>query len=243
MCTRSAPASRAGSRSRARSRCVWAGPGIRTFTATGGRPVLADEPTLLEIWVCADGYWSDLTKNACPGTLRAELRRAARRAARRLRGGRRPHLRPGASLAELDVLVRDGLAEIGYPGQPSHPICHGIGARAHEPPFAHRAVPTPIEEGMVLGDRAGRLLAGRRRPAPRGQLPGHSDRQPRSSRATPTTSAAHDRARLRDRRRDDRQPAGRPPRDRLRGQRADPPRRARRDAARSRACASAASTS
>ena len=51
---------------------VWAGPGIRTFSATGNRPVLADEPTLLEIWVCADGYWSDLTKNACPGTLRRE---------------------------------------------------------------------------------------------------------------------------------------------------------------------------
>jgi Xaa-Pro aminopeptidase len=65
------------------------------------------------------------------------------------------HVRPGASLGELDVLIRDGLAEIGYPGQPSHPICHGIGARAHEPPFAHRAVPTAIEEGMVLAIEPG----------------------------------------------------------------------------------------
>ncbi|HEY7966650.1 MAG TPA: Xaa-Pro peptidase family protein [Solirubrobacteraceae bacterium] len=128
---------------------VWAGPGIRTFTATGDRPVLDDEPTLLEIWVCADGYWSDLTKNACPGTLRAEYDEL-------LDGllgvydAAVEHIRPGASLASLDVLVRDGLAEIGYPGQPSHPICHGIGARAHEPPFAHRAMPVTIEEGMVL---------------------------------------------------------------------------------------------
>jgi Xaa-Pro aminopeptidase len=128
---------------------VWSGPGIRTFTATGGRPVLEDEPTLLEIWVCADGYWSDLTKNACPGTLRAEYDEL-------LDGllgvydAAVEHIRPGASLASLDVLVRDGLAEIGYPGQPSHPICHGIGARAHEPPFAHRAMPVTIEEGMVL---------------------------------------------------------------------------------------------
>src|SRR5438552_11069008 len=36
---------------------VWSGPGIRTFTATGDRPVQEHEPTLLEIWVCADGYW------------------------------------------------------------------------------------------------------------------------------------------------------------------------------------------
>src|SRR2546430_11297396 len=27
------------------------------------------EPTLFEIWVCADGYWCDHTKNVCPGEL------------------------------------------------------------------------------------------------------------------------------------------------------------------------------
>ena len=128
---------------------VWAGPGIRTFTATGDRPVLDDEPTLLEIWVCADGYWSDLTKNACPGTLRPEYDELLD-GLLGVYNAAVEHIRPGASLASLDVLVRDGLAEIGYPGQPSHPICHGIGARAHEPPFAHRAMPTTIEAGMVL---------------------------------------------------------------------------------------------
>jgi Xaa-Pro aminopeptidase len=133
---------------------VWAGPGIRTFSATGNRPVLADEPTLLEIWVCADGYWSDLTKNACPGTLRREYDELLD-GLLGVYGAAVEHVRPGASLGELDVLIRDGLAEIGYPGQPSHPICHGIGARAHEPPFAHRAVPTPIEEGMVLAIEPG----------------------------------------------------------------------------------------
>jgi Xaa-Pro aminopeptidase len=129
---------------------VWSGPGIRTFTATGGRPVLDDEPTLLEIWVCADCYWSDLTKNACPGTLRREYDVLLG-----VYGAAVDHVRPGASLAELDVLIREGLAQIGYPGQPSHPVCHGIGARAHEPPFAHRAAPFTIEEGMVLAIEPG----------------------------------------------------------------------------------------
>ena len=133
---------------------VWAGPGIRTFSATGNRPVLADEPTLLEIWVCADGYWSDLTKNACPGTLRREYDELLD-GLLGVYGAAVEHVRPGANLGELDVLIRDGLAGIGYPGQPSHPICHGIGARAHEPPFAHRAVATTIEEGMVLAIEPG----------------------------------------------------------------------------------------
>ncbi|HZU21518.1 MAG TPA: aminopeptidase P family N-terminal domain-containing protein, partial [Terriglobales bacterium] len=48
---------------------IWSGSGIRTFTATGDRPVQQNEPTLFEIWVCVDGYWNDLTKNVCLGEL------------------------------------------------------------------------------------------------------------------------------------------------------------------------------
>jgi Xaa-Pro aminopeptidase len=128
---------------------VWSGPGIRTFTATGDRPVQADQPTLFEIWVCADGYWADHTKNLCPGDLRADYRELEA-GLLEVYGRAIDHCRPGASLAELDLLVRDGLAAIGYPGQPSHPICHGVGARAHEPPYAHQAGGGTVEAGMVL---------------------------------------------------------------------------------------------
>src|SRR6185503_3937085 len=41
---------------------VWAGRGIKTFTATSNLPVVDGEPTLFEIWVCADGYWAEHTK-------------------------------------------------------------------------------------------------------------------------------------------------------------------------------------
>jgi Xaa-Pro aminopeptidase len=133
---------------------VWAGKGIKTFTATADLPVTGDEPVLFEIWVCADGYWADHTKNLVLGDLRDDY-------AELLEGltgvydAAVAHCRPGASLAELDVLVRDGLAAIGYPGQPSHPICHGVGARAHEPPYAHQAGGGTIEAGMVLAIEPG----------------------------------------------------------------------------------------
>jgi Xaa-Pro aminopeptidase len=133
---------------------VWSGPGIRTFTATGHRPVSADEPTLFEIWVCADGYWCDHTKNLCPGTLRGEYVELLEL----LLGvfdEARAHSVAGASLPELDRLVRARIAEGGYPGQPSHPIAHGVGARAHEPPFAHQAGSGTILEGMVLAIEPG----------------------------------------------------------------------------------------
>jgi Xaa-Pro aminopeptidase len=138
---------------------VWSGPGIRTFTATGHRPVQETEPTLFEIWVCADGYWCDHTKNVCPG----ELDRRYEELLDALLGvyGRAvDHCRPGASLAELDRLIRDGLTEAGYPGQPSHPIAHGVGARAHEPPYAHQAGAGTIEEGMVLAIEPGAYWEG-----------------------------------------------------------------------------------
>jgi Xaa-Pro aminopeptidase len=135
---------------------VWSGPGIRTFTATGDRPVYEHEPTLMEIWVCADGYWTDLTKNFCPGTLDARYDRLLDM----LLGVYHEAIEfavAGAPLNELDLLIRAGLAKGGYPGQPSHPIGHGVGARAHEPPFAHQAV-LAIEPGAYWPEGGGLRL-------------------------------------------------------------------------------------
>jgi Xaa-Pro aminopeptidase len=133
---------------------VWSGSGIRTFTATGNRPVQEHEPTLFEIWVCADGYWCDHTKNVCPGDVSDEYRELEAQVMSVYTAIIR-WCRPGRSFAELDTMVRDGLAGVGYPGQPSHPICHGVGARAHEPPYAHQAGEGTIEQGMVLAIEPG----------------------------------------------------------------------------------------
>jgi Xaa-Pro dipeptidase len=133
---------------------VWSGPGIRTFTATSDRPVQEHEPTLFEIWVCADGYWCDHTKNLCPGELTPEYERLLA-SLTAVYDRAVAHCRPGASLAELDLSIREGIAEAGYPGQPSHPVAHGVGARAHEPPYAHQAGSGTIEAGMVLAVEPG----------------------------------------------------------------------------------------
>jgi Xaa-Pro aminopeptidase len=133
---------------------VWAGPGIKTFTATGSRPVLEGEPTLFEIWVCADGYWADHTKNVVVGEL-TESYRELETGLREVYDEAVAYCGPGASLAGLDRLIREGVAGIGYPGQPSHPICHGVGARAHEPPYAHQAAGGELAAGMVLAIEPG----------------------------------------------------------------------------------------
>ena len=138
---------------------VWAGRGIKTFTSTGDLPVVEGEPVLFEIWVCADGYWADHTKNLVIGELRhdyAELETALMG----VYGAALESIRPGSSMAELDRTVRDGVAAMGYPGQPTHPICHGVGARAHEPPYPHQAGGGTFEEGMVLAVEPGAYWPG-----------------------------------------------------------------------------------
>lgn len=133
---------------------VWSGPNIRTFTATGDAVVCEHEPTLLEIWVCADGYWCDLTKNVCPGELTPDYDELTD-GLLDVYGRAIDHLRPGASQAELDRLIREAIGELGYPGQPSHPVAHGVGARAHEPPNPHQAGAGELSEGMVLAIEPG----------------------------------------------------------------------------------------
>ena len=57
---------------------VWSGRGSRRSPRRATGRCVEGEPTLFEIWVCADGYWADHTKNL-----------VARRAARRLRASSR----------------------------------------------------------------------------------------------------------------------------------------------------------
>ena len=138
---------------------VWSGPGIRTFTATTSRPVVENEPILFEIWVCADGYWCDHTKNLVLGEP-TDRYRQLEAGLTAVYDDAVAFCRPGASLAELDRRVREGIAAMGFPGQPSHPIAHGVGARAHEPPYAHQAAGGELAEGMVLAIEPGCYLEG-----------------------------------------------------------------------------------
>jgi Xaa-Pro aminopeptidase len=138
---------------------VWAGRGIKTFTATGDLPVVEGEPVLFEIWVCADGYWADHTKNLVIGDLRHDYTELET-ALMGVYGAALESIRPGASMAELDRSVREQVAAMGYPGQPTHPICHGVGARAHEPPYPHQAGGGTFEEGMVLAVEPGAYWPG-----------------------------------------------------------------------------------
>ena len=133
---------------------VWSGPGIKTFTATTNRPVVEGEPTLFEIWVCADGYWCDHTKNVVVGELTPAYRELEERLLA-VYDDAVAFCRPGrASLSSTGGCAR-GSRRWASPASPPIPICHGVGARAHEPPYAHQAGGGECRPGMVLAIEPG----------------------------------------------------------------------------------------
>ncbi|MFQ5967431.1 MAG: M24 family metallopeptidase [Acidimicrobiia bacterium] len=132
---------------------VWSGPEIRTFTPTRDFPVVANEPTLFEIWVCVDGYWNDLTKNMVVGKLTPRYERLLE-AMLGVWHEAISFAKAGAELGELDRMIREGIVAAGY-DEPSHPVSHGVGARAHEPPWPHQAGAGNMEAGMVLAIEPG----------------------------------------------------------------------------------------
>jgi Xaa-Pro dipeptidase len=131
---------------------VWSGPSIRTFTATSSSPVIEGAPTLFEIWVCADGYWADHTKNLVCGELEpryAELEQGLVEVYDDAVG----YARPGNSLAaDAPDLPRHRRPRTRAPLRPP--------GRRHRDPRGHGA-----------RHRARVLLARRRWPQGRGQLP------------------------------------------------------------------------
>ena len=136
---------------------VWSGPGIRTFTATGDRPVVEGRADALRDLGLRRRLLVRPHEEPRPGRARPRATRELEAAADGASTTTRSRsARPGASLAELDRRVRAGhRRDRAIPGQPSHPICHGVGARAHEPPYAHQAGGGTIEAGMVLAIEPG----------------------------------------------------------------------------------------
>ena len=111
---------------------VWAGPGIKTFTATTSRPIVEDEPTLFEIWVCADGYWADHTKNVVVGELTDALPGARDGVARgvRRRGGLLRSRREPRGARSTDPRGRRGNGLPRPAVAPDLPRCRRAGPRA-----------------------------------------------------------------------------------------------------------------
>ena len=157
---------------------VWAGPGIKTFTATTSRPVVDGRADALRDLGLCRRLLGDHTKNVVVGELTP--------ATSELEAGFSEvyddavaFCVPGAGLAELDRRVRDGVERMGYPVRPR---TRSATASALGPTSRHTRIRPEVGRwppGWCLQssqDATGRKVRGT---TARGQLPDHRRRRRR----------------------------------------------------------------
>jgi Xaa-Pro aminopeptidase len=120
------------------------------YNRTTNRRLCAAELVVLEMGVCVDGYWADITRTAVagPATSRQnELHRVVEEALQEALA----LLTPGATMSDVDKAAREHIAKAGYGQLFNHALGHQTGFRYHDPGAVLSPASTGIlEEGMVL---------------------------------------------------------------------------------------------
>lgn len=120
------------------------------------RPIGRNEPILIDIGCCIDGYTIDQTRTAVIGELKPELQ-AAYQAAEAIMRSSEKLLRPGITPEQLYVNALEmaeaaGLAGhfMGFGRDQVKFLGHGIGLEIDEWPVLARGFQEPLESGMTL---------------------------------------------------------------------------------------------
>jgi Xaa-Pro dipeptidase len=120
------------------------------FNRSTGRRLENGDLVLIELATCVNGYWSDLTRTAAVGSVKAEVEQIlaiVRDAQQAAVDG----IRPGVSAADIDALARDKIAAQGLSSFFTHHTGHHVGFRYHDPGFV--ILPresAKLEPGMVI---------------------------------------------------------------------------------------------
>ncbi|MGE5703033.1 MAG: M24 family metallopeptidase [Clostridia bacterium] len=127
--------------------------------APGTRTVNAGELLLFDLGIAYDGYYSDITRTFAVGEIDAKQRDiyetvlAANQAAIEA-------TKPGVTLASLDKIARDIIADKGYGEYFVHRLGHGLGIDVHEYPSVHGENQDLLQEGLVFTIEPGIYLSG-----------------------------------------------------------------------------------
>lgn len=116
------------------------------------------EPVLLELNVCVDGYWADLSHTYGIGLSKNHRKliedvRQANDVGVKAAGA-------GARAAEVNNIAYDHLKAAGYQKYFRHRLGHGIGCIVHELPALHVASDDMLETGMVFSIEPGIYVPG-----------------------------------------------------------------------------------
>jgi Xaa-Pro dipeptidase len=120
------------------------------FNRSTGRRLENGDLVVIELATCVNGYWSDLTRTAAVGSVKAEVEHIlaiVRDSQQMAVDG----VRPGVSADAIDALARDKIAAQGLSSFFPHHTGHHVGFRYHDPGFL--ILPgesAKLEPGMVI---------------------------------------------------------------------------------------------
>ena len=118
------------------------------YNVSSERRVRRGDLVLLELNVCVDGYWADVTRTWSLGTPSREFEdmHSTLIAAQ---DEVYENFRSGMLACDVDALARETVERRGYGMLFPHRLGHGIGVRLHEPPALHPASREVLVRGMV----------------------------------------------------------------------------------------------
>lgn len=120
------------------------------FNRTTAKQLKQGELVMLEMAMCVNGYWVDITRTAKVGTMSAkqneiyEVVSIAQQLAIR-------QIAPGKAMTAIDAAARTCIKEAGYSEYFNHALGHQVGFRYHDPgPGLSPYSDGILKEGMVL---------------------------------------------------------------------------------------------
>jgi Xaa-Pro aminopeptidase len=120
------------------------------FNRTSGKKLVAGEMALVEMGICVNGYWADITRTAAIGDSTNTLEDVFYTV---LEAQEKAMLvmRAGISMAEVDAVSRAYISKAGWGHLYNHGLGHQVGFRYHDPGDTLSPGSKGIlEEGMVM---------------------------------------------------------------------------------------------
>lgn len=120
------------------------------FNRTTSKKISSGELVMLEMAVCVNGYWVDITRTAKVGVLTEQPNKMydVVKTAQQLAI---QQVKPGTAMKEIDAIARTYIKDAGFGDYFNHALGHQVGFRYHDPgpalsPFSDGI----LKEGMLL---------------------------------------------------------------------------------------------
>ncbi len=127
----------------------------RPIVTTGNRKLKDGETALLELAVCVDGLWADVTRTKVAGKP-LKIQRDAFNAVKAAQQAALDVIKPGVAVSQPHEVATQVLINAGFAKNVTHITGHGIGFRYHEPePFLMPGNNQKLKQGHVFSVEPG----------------------------------------------------------------------------------------